>query len=536
MTKKKIVIIDKDVSFIENLKRDILLSPDMEITAATNSAVEGMGMIKNINPDIIVVDCPIQDADVVMFLSAIPKTPNQIRILSCQPGFEGIKQLVMQNRIADMVIGKPYNSNVIADIIAQLEIRNEANLHTQNAGIYMKNNGLNGVEQQPPMMPPYQSGPQYGQPNPYGAGYMPGGQIPPQSQPGYQPPYSQGQNFPNPGAAYPGMNQGPQQFQNPYMAPNFNQQQPYQAPMNQNPTPNLMQGSGFRTLKQTIIAIGCPKGGVGKTTVAKEIAVALSAVKIGGQPLKVLLVDSDIEFGDTAGMLKLSPLPNVSQWASDIRTFRATHPNEIPRYSEVEILSKYLLEYKPTGLKVLAAPSSHADSMQIGEAECKIIYDNLIACNFDVVIFDTGNNTHAWTMYAYEAAHYIPIVTTLDVATIEDTYKLFNTLRAISFPMNKVRLIVNRVPRGQKDIEVNEIVQVLKVGEPIGQIPDCDNVRVNNNNGTPLVLGRESEFTVAIKRIANAMVPVFNGNRAMGGPNRQKQPQKSGGFFGFFKK
>jgi len=70
----------------------------------------------------------------------------------------------------------------------------------------------------------------------------------------------------------------------------------------------------LRHIKQTIIAVNCPKGGCWQNkTISKELAIAYANVKIGGQPQKVCLVDCDLRFsGDVSSMLNLQPLSPIS--------------------------------------------------------------------------------------------------------------------------------------------------------------------------------------------------------------------------------
>lgn len=527
MVKKRLVIIDNDNIFVENIKRDFLLSPEIEVVASASSASEGLSVINSSNPDIIIITFPLPDADVGMFLNSFPKQANQIRIVASTTGFENAQNTLVRGNLADFAIGKPYNSNVIQNIVNQNDYN--PNIPPIETGIYTKNqapvNNQGFFTQQPPAFNNTNPSQELNQPNfNFNQGMQNQGFA---QQPFMQQPQPQTINQMN-------MGLGQQPFQNPYAQ----QSNPYEQNMNISAGPSSnMHGAGFRTLKQTIIAFGCPKGGVGKTTIAKETAVLLSSVKVGGQPLKVLLIDADVEFGDVAMVLKKQTYPSISNWAGDIKNLRSTNPNVNPRFSEEIIKQKYLQRFEETGLYVLAAPGTHSDAVGLAEEDCKIIYQNLLACNFDVIIFDCGNNTNVWTMEAFMAAHYILIITNMEVTTIEDTHKLFNTLRFIHFPMDKIKLIMNAMPRAQKDIDLGEIQGVLK-SEIIGVIPEVgDAIRISNNSGRPLVLGRETEFTQSIKKIANTMVPVF-GNRAMAQKNNNNNsvPQKQKSLFGFFKK
>jgi pilus assembly protein CpaE len=185
-----------------------------------------------------------------------------------------------------------------------------------------------------------------------------------------------------------------------------------------------------------------------------------------------------------------------------------TNPHSSIKYNQQQIESRFLLTHH-TGLKVLAAPSTHSDALDITGKQMEIIIDNLKNCDYDVIILDTGNNTKDYSLIALDKAHTILMVTTLDITTINDTNMLLSTLRSIQFPTSKIQLVVNRMPKTNKDINVDEIAHVLS-SPIIGIIPDFPKIRHLNNNGTPAVLGKENEYTAAIRKIGNKLIPVFN--------------------------
>lgn len=258
----------------------------------------------------------------------------------------------------------------------------------------------------------------------------------------------------------------------------------------------------FKTLRQTSVAIHCPKGGVGKTTVSTSIAMMLSTVRLGKQPLNVLLIDMDWDFGDICTNLNLAPQPNIMSWVNDIKARRDLNENADMTFNQAQI-EKYLITYQ-TGLKILAAPSMHSDVCDIPKDMAKIIIDNLKNnCNFDVIIFDCGNNTNDHTLQTLISANMVYEVINMDVASMNDTNLLMQTLRSISFPIKKIKLIVNRVPKSGRDINIHDISEALGL-EVASIIPENEKVRVHNNSGHPLVLEKATNpFTEAVKQTAN---------------------------------
>ena len=385
--------------------------------------------------------------------------------------------------------------------------------------------GQNPYGQQVPQNP--YGAPVQGQ-NPYGAPDQ-FQQMPqnPYGQPMPQNPYGQ----PMPQNPYGAPDQYQQMPQNPYGQPM--PQNPYGQPMPQNPygapagfpqgqmpQPEQQKQSAF---KQTVIAVNSPKGGVGKTTISKELATAYATMRVNGTPLKVCLVDGNIGFGDVTTMLKIDGTPNIKTWTEDIDAKLKENPDMKPRYVQSKIEEDYLIRHA-SGLYVLAAPTNHADSLDIGAEEMQCVIENLKACDFDVIIIDTANNSLDYTLVALELAQIVLMVTTLEVAAINDTRRLLMTLREIQFPVDKIRLVINKMPaKSEADINVAEIAKILGA-DIIEIIPNFPKIRIINNDGTPASLGKENELTAAIRDLAYKAVPGCGVPPAQG-----KSAQKSGG-------
>ena len=82
--------------------------------------------------------------------------------------------------------------------------------------------------------------------------------------------------------------------------------------------------------------------------------------------------------------------------------------------------------------------------------------------------------------------------------------------------------------KADKDIDLNEVSAVLQV--PIlGVVPDFPKVRLINNNGEPAMMGKDNELTLAIKDLANKIVPVFGDTKKAGAKLGAKPSGNSGG-------
>lgn len=287
---------------------------------------------------------------------------------------------------------------------------------------------------------------------------------------------------------------------------------------------NSFYGRNATVFKQKLIAIHCPKGGVGKTSVSINIAALLSTVRIGNQPLKTLIVDMDWDFGDVCVNLGKQPAPNVMKWVKDIQARRAIGSDNMT-FTQTQI-EKYLIEYD-TGLKILAAPSTHNDTVEIPDDAAKIIIDNLKNTDFDIIIFDCGNNTNTHTLQVLNSVSAVYEIVTMDYSTLNDTHQLMTTLKSINYPIDRIRAIVNKLPKTDREVSIEEIADALQL-KVAAVIPENEKVRTYNNKGVPLVLSKTSNaFTESIKKICNVIV----GSNLFDKKRPAPQNNKSGGFF-----
>jgi MinD-like ATPase involved in chromosome partitioning or flagellar assembly/DNA-binding NarL/FixJ family response regulator len=556
--KKSIVLIDANTHFVEDLQQRFQLEHEFQIVAASGFGMDGFAKAQAFSPAFVVIGYPLPDADVIQLIVNLRHIAPQAKLICTLETENAIVASQFMNNGAHYVLNKPYSVEKLIEVMKRVDqitpmaTFSQAGHSNMTASPFEGQQGfpsqMGGMQenmgggamfpnQQNQMNYPMQGGqggqtfPQQNQSVPQGQGYS----IPqqggfPQGQPF---PNQSGQAFPQsggfpppqmPGSGFPQQQEGfppPQPQQG-----GFPPQMPYMGGDNFAPS-----AGGTRTIKQTVIAVNCPKGGVGKTTISKELALAYATVKVQGQPLKVCLVDCDLDFGDVSSMLKLNPYPNITHWTSDIAQRLRENPNAQPRYSQGEIESKYLITH-PTGLKVLAAPSNHTDALDITGKEMEVVIENLKNCGFDVIILDTGNNTKDYSLIALEKANNVLMVITLEITSIQDTNSLLQTLRSIQFPTSKIRLVVNKMPKSDKDIDTSEISQLLNC-EIIGFVPDYPKIRTMNNAGTPAILAKPTEFSEAVRKIAHKVIPVFN-QRASASAGNQGGAESGGkkGFFG----
>ena len=262
--------------------------------------------------------------------------------------------------------------------------------------------------------------------------------------------------------------------------------------------------------KTKVITVYSAKGGVGKTTIATEIATYLSLVNVGRNKLRVCLVDYNIDFGDVRGTLNLKEDgSNLTYWAGEVQERLEKGADKIV-YSQSDI-EKWLRVDKRTGLYVLPAPITNEDSMGIESEALSIILKNIIDHGgFDYIICDTGNNTRDSTMIALQNADMIFMIMTQNVNTANCDKAFMETMEAIDFDLSKnTKLVINNImPQKSTGVSVTEIVNYFPY-ECVGKIKFDTDVVKATNVGVPLAYSSpDHPFTKQLRSIVSYILQV----------------------------
>lgn len=184
------------------------------------------------------------------------------------------------------------------------------------------------------------------------------------------------------------------------------------------------RSSSAASTSSRMVTVFAPKGGVGKSTLAYNLAVA--AASLGS---RVVLVDGSIQYGDLRGLLAV---PDGAPSMLDLPT---------DRVAEADL--EDVLWRDAAGIDVLLAPPrvELAEMVLARDLEKTI---SLLRRLYDLIVVDTGVALDEVTLSLLDQADTILQIVTFDGTTLRNTVAMADTFAKIGYPPSKVRFLVNR--------------------------------------------------------------------------------------------
>jgi pilus assembly protein CpaE len=138
-------------------------------------------------------------------------------------------------------------------------------------------------------------------------------------------------------------------------------------------TPALASASIGDPNARRIIAVFSPKGGVGTTTIATNLAL----ISAGRHAKSTLLIDLDLSFGQVASHLNLQPKQGLLELVRDDAALR-----------EPDLFRTYTIHH-PSGLQVITAPPTPGFAPLITAEHIELVLARALEA-YEVVVLDAG--------------------------------------------------------------------------------------------------------------------------------------------------
>ena len=216
-----------------------------------------------------------------------------------------------------------------------------------------------------------------------------------------------------------------------------------------------------------VYSVFAPKGGVGKTTIAFNLAVA-----IGQAEQRTVLIDGSLQFGDLRALLKVPvDAPSILDLPTD-------------RVSESDLAD--VLWRDPSGIDILLAPPRVEMAEMVTPRDVDKVM-SLLRRVYGAIVIDMSSALNDINISFLDLSDTIVEVVTYDSTTIHNTIAVADAFRMIGYPASKVRYLVNRAD-SSGGIDPGDLERAL------GRVPEhrvvSDGMLVvqANNEGVPFVL------------------------------------------------
>ena len=261
--------------------------------------------------------------------------------------------------------------------------------------------------------------------------------------------------------------------------------------------------------RRTVVCFS-PKGGVGTTTVAVNIAVAAASRR----PDQVVLIDLDLQFGGVATHLNLTPQHTLAEVVREPAALR-----------EPELLRSYATHHS-SGLHVIAAPATPELADLVTPEHIGPLVDVALE-SYALVVIDAGSNLDERVMHAFEAADTVILPVTPEITALKAHHALLEYLSEAGSVGSKSLFVLN-------SLFARDILKLRDVESALGQriaaeLPYDPFLYLKAiNEGIPIVIG-------ATKSPPGERLIKLSGS-AFGEDDyhipAEAQQKKSGGLFG----
>ena len=233
---------------------------------------------------------------------------------------------------------------------------------------------------------------------------------------------------------------------------------------------NVGDDSSEPVARGTVFTVFGAKGGIGKTTIATNLATALVRLT----DANVVLVDMDTRFGDVAIMMDIAVESSIADMGRRME--------ELDR----ESIKDYLVQHH-TGVSILPAPLHPTEWRNVTPQHIEKIID-LLAQGHDYVVIDTPGTFNELIATTLELANVILLITSMDIASIKDTALALEMLRAADVSEDKVKLTINHCT-SSNSLREEDVERVLEYGVT-WRIPHDYHVASSTQLGIPIVIAK----------------------------------------------
>jgi pilus assembly protein CpaE len=237
-----------------------------------------------------------------------------------------------------------------------------------------------------------------------------------------------------------------------------------------------------------VFSVFAPKGGVGKTTLAFNLAVSL-----GQQGQRTVLIDGSLQFGDLRSLLKVPvDAPSILDLPTD-------------RVAESDLQD--VLWRDPSGIDILLAPPRVEMAEMITPRDIDKVL-SLLRRVYGAIVIDMSSVLNDINLAFLDLSDTIVEIVTYDSTTIHNTVAVADAFRMIGYSPSKVRYLVNRADSAG-GIDPADLERAIGRTPEHRVVSDGNLVLQSNNEGVPFVLANPAaQISQDIARVAAEILAI----------------------------
>ena len=260
----------------------------------------------------------------------------------------------------------------------------------------------------------------------------------------------------------------------------------------------LVRADDGAPTRRSIIACFSPKGGVGTTMIAVNVATWLTS----RAPGRVLIVDLDLQFGQVATHLNLKPQLTIAELARDDQSLR-----------EPELLRAYSIEHA-SGLAVLAAPGTPESGRLITSEQVNLALSTARTA-YDTIVIDAGSELDERSLAVLERAEAVVIPIAPEIGALKALHSLLEYLTEVGSAAASATFVLNH-------LFAREMLSMKQIEAAIGtkveaEIPYDPGLYLKAiNEGIPIVRGAPASTPArALGKLAAAVAGIEEGSASI---------------------
>lgn len=195
--------------------------------------------------------------------------------------------------------------------------------------------------------------------------------------------------------------------------------------------------------KCRVITTFSNKGGIGKTSVATNLALELANIT----KEKVALIDLNLQLGDITTFLDINPSFDISYVIQNLS-----------RIDETFLLST-LEKYKDTSLYILADPPYLEQAEDITAEQISTLF-GVLKRTFSYIVVDTGSNFDGKTITALDNSDIVLLITVVNLPAIRNCQRCMDLFERLGYEKEKIKIVLNRYMEND-EIRAEDVEDVL---------------------------------------------------------------------------